>query len=262
MAGSLRKVTVILGAGASADAWNETGPPADQEWRPPLANELFGHRPAFWEVLKRYQGARVLATDLGEQARTGSLKLEARLREFATHPDTGIRAHFKHVPPYLRDLLNAVVRNYTEGHSPGTHLRFVLRLLSAGVQVGFVVLNYDDYVEMALREFDTTLNIDSLDHYVALQRRALVFKVHGSVDWGIAIAERRNVPSWDIALQKYEPQANASASIVLDKSREPSREWQTQRVDGELCWLYPCLTAPLAGKGELDLVCPPRMWPP
>lgn len=253
----MEKVAVILGAGASADAWNDTGPPREPAWTPPLARELFGRRPAFWEVLQRYRGARVLAAELGELARVETFSLEAKLREYSAHPDPRIRAAFKEIPPYLRDLINQVVQRYTYNFPiPGTHMRFVMRLLSSGAQVGFIVLNYDDYLEIALGQFDETLLIRNLDDYVDDTRQALVFKVHGSVDWGSPMGEAGR-SRWEEAVADFDP-ASAAESIMLDRSRNETRNWKTVDRDRGNLWLYPVLTAPLAGKGQTDLVCPPN----
>src|SRR5437773_1676487 len=91
---AIDKVGVILGAGASRDAFNDTGPPRDEQWTPPLAAELFSQRPVFWPVLAQYPGVRVLASDLGELVRAGKAIMETKLREYANHSDPRIREHF------------------------------------------------------------------------------------------------------------------------------------------------------------------------
>ena len=149
----------MLGAGASYDCWNDTGSPARPEWRPPLARELFGARPAFWGVLQGYRGVVVLASELGELARGDAFNIELKLREFANHEDQRIRRAFKEVPLYLRDLIATVVGSYTERRLPGAHVRFVMNLLAAGASVAFIDLNYDPYIETALAYFDPELVI-------------------------------------------------------------------------------------------------------
>ncbi len=245
-----QKVAVILGAGASYDAWNETGPPAEMAWRPPLAREFFGARQAFWPVLGSYRGARLLASELGELARGDAFNIELKLREFAEHNDQRIRRAFREVPPYLRDVILEVVRTYTGTHNPGTHLRFVMHLLSTGAPVAFIDLNYDPYTEMALAYFDRSLTIGSIDDYVAPGRQAIVCKVHGSIDWGIRMGQPQL--GWPAALEEFDPLKRTTKDIVLNQNRTGSNGW----ADAEGAPLYPMLTAPLAGKGQLDLVCP------
>lgn len=173
----MRRIAVILGAGASADAWNETGPPRIQAWQPPLARELFGQRQDFWPILERYPGAHVVSADLAELIRTGAMNIEAKLREYAEHADPRIRNHFRQVPPYLRDLMNAVVLSFTPGGAlPGTHLRLVANLLAIQARFAFIDLNYDDYLEMSLAAFDEQLSIRGFDDYTAEGRQAIVAK--------------------------------------------------------------------------------------
>jgi hypothetical protein len=75
------KVCVILGAGASADAWNVGGPLRDNDWAPPLAKELFqlGARKVFGKVAQSYPGVRVLASQLAESVEAGTATLETKL---------------------------------------------------------------------------------------------------------------------------------------------------------------------------------------
>jgi hypothetical protein len=77
---------VILGAGASKDAWSKGGPPRQNSWTPPpLANELFQFdtRDLFWQVAKDYRGVRVLAPHLAERC---NASLEEKLLELSQHP--------------------------------------------------------------------------------------------------------------------------------------------------------------------------------
>jgi hypothetical protein len=247
---TMRRIAVILGAGASADAWNETGPPRNQAWQPPLARELFGQREAFWPILERYPGAHVISADLGELVRTGAVNIESKLREYAEHSDPRIRNHFKQVPPYLRDLMNQVVTSFT-GRSalPGTHLRLVANLLATQARFAFIDLNYDDYLEMSLGRFDEKLLIRDMADYTADGRQAIVAKVHGSVHWGMPLPYPGNLFS---LLPGFDP-TGPRIETIFNPSRTDTREWthSERRVP-----LYPVLTAPLAGKGHVDLVCP------
>jgi hypothetical protein len=132
-------------------------------------------------VLARYPGVCALAAELGELAQLSSMSVEAKLREYAEHHDPGIGAHFKEVPPYLRDLLNGVVGNYTSGRNPGTLPRLVMSLLRSNLELAFIDLNYDDYVEMALEGFDPKMVFRAIDDYAGSGRQAIVVKAHGSV---------------------------------------------------------------------------------
>lgn len=100
----MKKVAVILGAGASYDVSNGTVPITNEEMRPPLARELFDVR--FWQWRRYYRGAEVLGMELGRlaQRQEEPFDLEARLRDHAESSDVRTRRAFRDIPPYLRDV--------------------------------------------------------------------------------------------------------------------------------------------------------------
>lgn len=112
------KVCVILGAGASHDV---LGPGASvvvdnldenqdlNTWRPPLASELFAiaTKPNYEPILVNYGGAKSLAQSLA-----GNPSLESELRRYSEHEDPQTRQTFKHIPPYIRDVIRACCDRY------------------------------------------------------------------------------------------------------------------------------------------------------
>ena len=66
----------------------------------------------FYEILNRYEGARFIANLLPRELALGK-GFEEALAYFAYHVDEPLKAHFAHVPPYLRDLLRACSDSYT-----------------------------------------------------------------------------------------------------------------------------------------------------
>ena len=250
-----KPVCVILGAGASADAWSEGGPvPRSTGLRPPVARELFnfGSRADFYSVARTYPGVQALAAELGE---LGGRSLEARLREYADDPRDLVKRYFRQVPLYLRDLLVKVTTEYTPGGAhPGNHIRLCLGLLKEH-PVAFLDLNYDDYLEEALPVCDGTLAVTSLDDYVKTGRQAIVGKVHGSIHWGTPIAQPPQDESAAHLISEYcnyDPLGECH-DLIFQPSRKNTFNWRepdTRRL------LFPVLTAPLAGKDHTALVCP------
>jgi len=188
----------------------------------------------------------VLTPELAEVLAAGSASLEAKLAESAVHPDPRIRDHFRQVPPYLRDLILSVTAGYTNNVSPGTHLRLVTSLLSSNHQIAFLDLNYDDYLETALADFDDELQISEFRDYVREGRQAIVGKVHGSVHWGAPFPRANDYFQGISGVPPLGPYPHA----ILEKSRTVSPQWITP--NGE-AGLYPILTVPLAGKGHTAL---------
>ncbi len=145
------KACVILGAGASCDIWSKGTPVINEDLRPSLAKELFdtNSRPAFYQVMKQYSGAKYLSDLLYPVIANGEMAIEEALRHYTNHKDPDLREKFKHVPPYLRDLLQECSHNYVE--EPGSYIQLITELLAEHPHnVLFMTLNYDDLLERAL----------------------------------------------------------------------------------------------------------------
>ena len=145
------KVCVILGAGASYDVRSAGSPVINPGLRPPLARDLFNfdQDSSFWPILAEYEGAIVLAQGLATQSTLPDFDLEKELRRISEHPDDRMQEHYKHVPPFLRDLLTMCSYEYTA--YPSCYIQLVQALLAEEPSdVLFLVLNYDDMLEQAL----------------------------------------------------------------------------------------------------------------
>ena len=182
--GLVDKIAVILGAGAAHDVSNESRA-VNPQFQPPLVEELFGDgaRDHFSDIMDRYEGAGLLYDELFGLAKAGRLDLEAKLQEYASDeaPPTIARA-FRYIPPYIRDVLAESGRVY--GSNLGTYTQLVLMLLAHQPhQIAFIVMNYDDLLERALRRYDApNFSFESLPDYVQGERQAQVYKLHGSTN--------------------------------------------------------------------------------
>ena len=245
------KICVILGAGASHDVKGEGTPDDKPQFQPPLANLLFDTRnQATWEIMNRYAGARYIANLLpNELRRRGGL--EDCLKYYADHSDEAIRRHYLHIPPYLRDLLYHCGQEYIP--DPSSYIELVNELLSVhSFEVLFLVLNYDNLLERALTHYDAeTYAFSELGQYINSNRPAKVVKLHGSINWFRAVTRRPNEP-WESAILAEDVLGKHPDSEIMVIDRV-SHTFDNQGANN---WLYPILTAPLAGKGQSDVVCP------
>lgn len=249
---ALPKAVVVLGAGASFDVANEGAPVLSPVGRPPLARDLFaGQREHVNAVLRRYPGAQILAQRLGPLIATGENSVEVELRKFAEHPDDTLRRYFNFIPPYLRDLIFIASETYVE--IPSNYVQLAMRLLSDSPhQVAFVSLNYDTLLENALSRYKPKeYTFEHLSHYVHPSRQSMVFKVHGSIDWFRPLRPTL-AGTWEASVESFEPHSRVSDELV--SVLRPGPEVRDKQHNGN--FLYPVLTAPLAGKGTGDLVCP------
>lgn len=196
-----------------------------------------------------------LTTTLFDGAR--GIGLEASLRHYAHHPTSEtLRERYKHVPPYLRDLLWQCCNDTLW---PSGYIRLVAQLLGEhSYEVLFLVLNYDDLLEKALRLLEPDrYTFENMGDYFA-DRPAKVVKIHGSINWFIPLRGKSN--TWDECVRRLNvlDRPNESDIRVIDRigntriSRQPDALWSW----GEDPWVYPVLTAPLAGKDLDNIVCP------
>lgn len=252
------QVCVILGAGASHDVRNPDGSPEDYpDLKPPLAEKLFdGTNNECRAILDKYPGAGTLAQNLVYDLANGA-KFEDRLRHYAHHPTSeGLREGFKDVPPYLRDFIWRCSERYTPW--PSGYIRLVTELLGENqYNVLFLVLNYDNLLEKALSSvFSYTFN--KMDDYVAPERAAKVIKIHGSVNWFIPLPWRTS--TWDEAVERLDVRERPNEIDIRVIARNATKEGRQGRTDlwewDYDPWVYPVLTAPLAGKDLENIVCP------
>lgn len=137
------KVCVILGAGASYDVRNVGTPDGFPAMRPPLAKGLFNMEENtiyFDSILNPYPRAKVLSQIIAPRAAAGTETIETELARLAHHQDEQTRQDFKQIPPYLRDLLHKVSKDYTA--LPGRYIQLAhLLLKDYEHEILFMVLN-------------------------------------------------------------------------------------------------------------------------
>lgn len=180
----------------------------------------------------------------------GTLDVEQRLREYATHRDSNIAIAFKQIPAYLRDIIYRSSSMYVE--RPINYDRLTRVLLSEHPHdVTFITANYDSLLEQAL----TALlgdEFDNLNKYIDPSRPAKVVKLHGSVNWFKYLSARpsgdwfQQVDAHDIFHRPPDGEV-----MVIDGVTDVYQHRRPDRIP-----LYPVITAPLAGKNPQDFTCP------
>lgn len=257
MGKSREKICVILGAGASFDVRGAGSPVITAGFQPPLARDLFNleEHDEFRPILAEYPGAVVLAQGLASKSSFRDFDLEKELRRLAEHPEEQIRQHFKDIPPYLRDLLLMCSYRYTS--YPSSYILLVQALLAeVPSDILFLVLNYDDLLEQAIYRYSNgELYFESLDDYVRSDRSLRLVKLHGCINWFKPIGPAHN--DWKRLLREAnvltKPQDD---EIQVVGSRGKPEQHRTYQIELGGQRGYPVLTAPLAGKGSAEMVCP------
>ncbi|SRR6266849_3164487 len=180
---------VVFGAGASFDSVPHfpLRASAYEIFRPPLANELFGDRRPFVEVMQLYGDFLPLIPRL-----RGEVQVEQILARFQEEAETYPKRYrqLAAIRYYLQRMLLDTQAAWLLQHHGITNYGTVLDEIDrwrveAKEQVCFVTFNYDTMLEEAMRQV-LQFNIGSMASYVDREDYVLL-KLHGSVNWGRVI---------------------------------------------------------------------------
>jgi hypothetical protein len=248
---------VVFGAGASYDSVPHLRVPSDSGEkllnhnidRPPLAQELFEHRPKFVSVMERFGRCREIIPLL----RKRGIAVEQELARIQSQAEKFPHVHSElaAIRYYLRYVLFECQNRWQGQHSGITNYATLVREIErwryeGGEEVCFVTFNYDTMLEDAMLQV-LGFTIATIDAYVSQQHYRVV-KLHGSTNWGRAIDGIRDVSqySFDRLI------AEAATLRISDRFK-----W----VDGPNMYnsgpdlVSPALAIPVDKKD--DFACPP-----
>jgi hypothetical protein len=182
---------VVFGAGASYDSIDVKPPGAgnpgwtiNEEFRPPLAKDLFGSRELFANEMASFAKLQPIVPILRH---TGGKNVETVLRELQ---DEGVEYPERHrqlmaVRYYLHVALWSCELRWKEAAKNVTNYKALLsqidRWRKPEEAVFLVTFNYDTLLEDATSTVGLT--ISGLRDYVSRDQAYKVFKLHGSVNW-------------------------------------------------------------------------------
>src|SRR5207247_837385 len=113
-----KRLTIIVGAGASSDLIAAPITYVDDYWKPPITSQLF-RAPCSVEVLDEYPLARALAGTIDMRTRRAALRrddrtgsLENVLRDLQKSTLKHTRRLYRQVPLYLSDLFAQISEKY------------------------------------------------------------------------------------------------------------------------------------------------------
>lgn len=195
---------VIFGAGASYDSVPHRPPPAPsggsqsnfsspspsawpphEQFRPPLANQLFGDRELFVTAMTRFPDCLALVPFL----RKADISVEKELAKFQNQAKAFPLAHreLAAIQYYLHVAISECQSHWRGCNQGITNYATLIREIERwrfpkGEQVCFVTFNYDTMLEEAATQV-LELCFDDVDKYIADKQYTLI-KPHGSVNWG------------------------------------------------------------------------------
>jgi len=213
---SISRLFVLLGAGASR------GAVSNGAYEPPLTSELFAER--FNGILLRYPAVDTAAAEIRRATARGGVALEKHLAEKYAAPDG--HAHALHtgraLPLYLQEVLTEASCCAWEPRNYDLLWRPILEHVDS---VTFITLNYDTILDGRLAAGDAPL--DTLEDYIASDRRWSLIKLHGSINWGYPIDNGIDDTG---SYYAHRPSAGIRATGPIEMTRLApwfdDREWQ------------------------------------
>jgi hypothetical protein len=251
---AMGKLTVVLGAGASTGcAGNGIAATVKHEYRPPLAQEVFDQR--FDPILRKFGRLATHLDDLRTELATSNANLEEVLREFYNLAERRDDRWPLDIPLYLRELFWSISDEYVEGSSKYDTL--VQRVLSSSFEkVMFLNLNYDLFVEYALRDCNRH-QFDTVDAYLPENKKWMLVKPHGSVNWARILKNWPQYASGDYKAFPSDleetPIFCSSIQIALRGSQAPRSYYLAGIPERRL---YPQLVVPIDDPITKRFICP------
>lgn len=254
---------VIFGAGASYDSVLHLPPPPlgyltqskrietygpHEEFRPPLANQLFDDRTSFVQFMENYPACKPLVNLL-----RGKVQVERQLAKFEQEAKT-FPVRYRQLAAirfYLHEMLWNCQINWNRYHRGITnYLTFVDALdrwrYENDEQICFVTFNYDTMLEASLEEL-WGVKFTDLGSYTKHPHFKLI-KLHGSVDWGLELNTK---------LEGAMPATLIDAAVTgLDISQRYQKVQRPPIVFENQTFGFPALAIPVEKKSEF--VCPPE----
>lgn len=202
---------IILGAGASHDCGAHVAEAPDKTV--PLAQDVFAE--CFDDVLRCFPQLDRRKDELRVRLAKGE-NLEAVLRDLYNSARTNQKFWPFQIPLYLRQLFWTISQDYAHG---STKFDTLVRrtLASAYRKVLFLSLNYDLFLDEAIMGYES-VDLWNLDSYIPAEKKWMLIKPHGSVNWARAID---NCPHggpgefWPTKLNEAPHYVDESPSVVM-----------------------------------------------
>ena len=202
---------IILGAGASHDCGAHLVGSPDK--KVPLAKDVFGER--FDDLLGSFPQLDRRKDEVRSRLARGE-NLEAVLRDLYNSAQANQKAWPFQIPLYLRQLFWTISQDYAHG---STKFDTLVRRTLAGPyrKVLFLSLNYDLFLDEAIMGYECA-GLSDMDSYICAEKKWMLIKPHGSVNWARAIDNcPRGGPGdfWPTQLNEAPHCADENASVVM-----------------------------------------------
>lgn len=250
-----KTLTVILVAGASYSINIDPRSTDDQGYRPPLAQQIFKDSREFRQILHKYEQAEIISSDIERRIRQNKrgVGLEQILGNFEEELKRGNDTHkvrqFLQIPLYIQELFGVISYSFTQ--RPDEYNILANEVLSKVDKVLFLVLNYDNLLEITLSKISHT-EFSTEEDYIKHDSWMLT-KIHGSINWSKEFIDVKHADPSDNEYFRLLSTSKLPLPLSDKFSIWNMRSYATKYA--ERTPLYPAITVPVDGK--YDINCPP-----
>jgi len=248
--GPCKRLSVILGAGASHDCVPYGVSPANPTLRPPLAKDVFGI--VFDEILNHYPRVQGRSDEVRRRLQNGE-NVEGILKDLLDCAERNNNNWFLDIPRYLRELFWTISQVYLPMSSKYDTL--VRRVLDYSFnEVLFLTLNYDLLLESAITRYDGEEFIN-LDSYIPSSKKWSLVKPHGSVNWARTLENvPRNLSGHPLGPSGLRDAPSFGPEIKLVRWNRQHNDFYVPASMEDHGYLYPQMVVPVDRPKEF--VCP------
>lgn len=179
----MKKIAIIVGAGASYDCVNLRLTKVNQLLRPPLVHELFDTR--FEDIVLKYKQVSSSADEI-RSFLLKNISIEEILLKFSKESDKSLKKTYYYLPLYLQSLFRKISEEYINAKSATKFETFLRTLQRTNYdKIEIVTLNYDTFIEKAfILVLNTTFQNPVVGNdYLDIDKRYNLYKLHGSSSW-------------------------------------------------------------------------------
>jgi hypothetical protein len=248
-----KSLLVIFGAGASYDSSSDIRPPPKgkltktiEDFRLPLANQLFERRDHFDDAVREYHVTPVITrlrylkqSSLEEQLR--ALQKEGEVDPIRLRQLAGIRF-------YLRKIISMCEEEWIAGTRGNTNYVALVEQLRHSKQLGMVesvllaTFNYDTLLERAFAPI-IGKTFSKFQDYMSTESFQ-IFKLHGSTNWMRRVyVHADRFPTPEDALEKLIRGAEDIEVMLGDDAYRMPFDWTSYAAGEELA--YPAIAIPV-----------------
>ncbi len=246
-----RLLTVILGAGAAHSINSLSHVLVNEEYRPPLAQDIFKASSEFRTILRRYPLAEHLTSDIERKLRQNEegIGLEQILRGYQEEgrANGNIARQFLQTPLYLNHLFGEISTHFTQ--KPDEYNILVNAVLPRTTEALFLTLNYDNLLEIPLSRV-SGVDFEREEDYLQNGEWKLL-KLHGSVNWYRSFSSYQVSEADDNAYFSQLRHINLPLSFDSRYRFTGLRGHAQKFIDG--IPVYPAITVPVDGKYERNV---------